>query len=137
MSPDLRRKVLELYDEVGRAVAKAGPVCVASGRCCHFKEFDHVLFVTSMEAEILLEKPPPPDGPSLPDRCPYQKNKLCTAHDRRPLGCRIYYCDPGYQETAHQISEEFLRKLKALAEEHGEEWRYAPLQTFMEAGGAP
>src|SRR5438445_466755 len=37
MTQELRRKVLDLYKEVDSEVAAAGPVCVASGRCCRFK----------------------------------------------------------------------------------------------------
>jgi hypothetical protein len=59
---------------------------------------------------------------------------LCTARERRPLACRIYYCDPRYQVTAQHISEYYLSKLKALAREHGMEWRYAPLHSFVNDG---
>jgi hypothetical protein len=46
MTEELRRLVRELYREVDAAVAAAGPVCVASGRCCRFKEYGHVLFLS-------------------------------------------------------------------------------------------
>ena len=131
MSDELRRQVLELYTEVDAAVAAAGPVCVASGRCCRFKEYGHVLFVSNLEAEVLLEGAPPYAGPVTPDFCPFQKGNLCTAREPRPLGCRVYYCDPTYQETAGRITEEYLRRLKALAEAHGVAWRYAPLHHFL------
>src|SRR4051794_10484292 len=61
MSDQLRREVLELYREVDAAVAEAGPVCVASGRCCRFQEFGHVLYLSSLEAEVLLAGAPPHD----------------------------------------------------------------------------
>src|SRR5262245_33256091 len=78
MTEDLRRRVLELYREVDQAVAAAGPVCVASGRCCRFKEFGHVLYLSGLEAEILLDAAPPYDRPVSADFCPFQKEKLCT-----------------------------------------------------------
>jgi hypothetical protein len=131
MSDELRRRVLELYREVDAAVAAAGPVCVASGRCCRFKEYGHTLFVSNLEADVLLASAPPYDKPASTDFCPFQKDNLCTAREPRPLGCRIYYCDPDYQETGNRISEEYLRRLKRLAEEHGVEWRYAPLHDFL------
>jgi hypothetical protein len=127
----LRRRVRELYREVNAAVAAAGPVCEASGRCCRFQEYGHVLFLSNLEAAVLLAEAPPYDKPVSPDFCPFQKDRLCTAREPRPLGCRIYHCDPSYQEIGNQITETFLKKLKALADAHGVEWRYAPLHHFL------
>jgi hypothetical protein len=131
MSHELQRQVLQLYEEVDREVAAAGPVCVASGRCCRFKEYGHTLFLSNLEADVLLAGAPPYDRPVTPDFCPFQKGNLCTARGPRPLGCRVYYCDPAYQETAGRISETYLRRLKELAEAHGVPWRYAPLHAFL------
>ncbi len=131
MSDSLRRRVLALYDEVDQEVKAAGPVCVASGRCCRFKEYGHTLFVSNLEAEVLLAAAPPYEQPVSPDFCPFQKENLCTAREPRPLGCRVYYCDPNYQETGNRITEKYLRRLKELAEEHELAWRYAPLHTFL------
>ncbi|MCI0376528.1 MAG: hypothetical protein L0215_02865 [Gemmataceae bacterium] len=128
---ELKRKVLEIYQEVDRAVAAAGPVCQASGRCCRFKEWGHTLFLSNLEADVLLAAAPPYEKPVTADFCPFQKDKLCTAREPRPLGCRVYFCDPNYQETAKGITEKYLQQLKRLAEEHCVEWRYAPLHTFL------
>jgi hypothetical protein len=131
MTPDLRRQVLALYDDVDAEVRAAGPVCVASGRCCRFKEYGHVLYVSNLEADILLSQAPPYEQPVSPDFCPFQKENLCTAREPRPLGCRVYYCDPAYQETGNRITEKYLQRLKALAQDHGLPWQYAPLHTFL------
>jgi hypothetical protein len=131
MSEAIRRKVLELYAEVDREVAAAGPVCVASGRCCRFKEYGHTLFLSNLEAEVLLHGAPPYERPVTADFCPFQRGNLCTAREPRPLGCRVYYCDPAYQETGRRISESYLRRLKDLAESEGTGWRYAPLHHFL------
>src|SRR5205807_6299982 len=114
MSEELRQKVLDLYKEVDAEVAAAGPVCVASGRCCRFKEYGHVLFVSNLEANVLLADAPLYHQPVTPDFCPFQKENLCTAREPRPLGCRVYYCDPAYQETSNLITEKYLQKLKTL-----------------------
>ena len=135
MSAPLRRAVLAMYAEVDREVAAAGPVCVASGRCCRFKEYDHTLFVSSLEADVLLASAPPYDPAAVTaDFCPFQDGNLCTAREPRPLGCRVYYCDPSYTETCHAISEKYLRRLKELADAHGVGWHYAPLHTFLKEG---
>src|SRR5947207_10940527 len=129
---DLRRAVLQLYADADRDVAAAGPACVASGRCCRFAEYGHVLFVSNLEADVLLASAPPYDPDAVtPAFCPFQKGNLCTAREPRPLGCRVYYCDPAYQETGSLIMEEYIRRLKKIADEEGREWGYAPLHKFL------
>jgi hypothetical protein len=138
VSGELRRRVLELYREVDRDVAAAGPVCVASGRCCRFREYGHTLFLSGLEADVLLAGAPPYDPETVTaDFCPFQKATLCTAREPRPLGCRVFFCDPAYQETAGRITETYLRRLKELAEEHGVAWRYAPLHHFLKRPEGP
>src|SRR5216683_6359663 len=117
MSEELRRQVLEIYQEVDRAVTAAGPICVASGKCCRFKEYGHTLYLSNLEADVLLSDAPPYEPPVSADFCPFQKENLCTAREPRPLSCRIFFCDPAYQETAHRLTEESVKRLKALADE--------------------
>lgn len=136
MTAGLRRKVLELYAAADREVAAAGPVCIASGRCCRFKEYGHTLFISQLEAEVLLDAAPAYDTPVTADFCPFQKDSLCTAREPRPLGCRVYFCDPSYQECSHAITEKYLGKLKELAEEHDLGWQYGPLHVFLNQGTA-
>jgi hypothetical protein len=133
MIEELDRRVKELYREVDLAVQAAGPVCVASGRCCRFKEYGHTLFLSNLEAEVLLAEAQQFDQPVSNDFCPFQRENLCTAREPRPLGCRIYFCDPNYQEKGNRISEIYLRRLKSLADEFEVAWRYAPLHTFLNA----
>jgi hypothetical protein len=131
MNNELRRQALEIYRATDAAVAAAGPVCVASGRCCRFKEHGHVLFVSNLEANVLLGAAPAYETPVSADFCPFQRDSLCTAREPRPLGCRVYFCDPAYQERSHEITEKYLGQLKELAQEHGVDWRYAPLHYFL------
>jgi Fe-S-cluster containining protein len=118
-------------------VAEASPRCDASGRCCRFAEYGHTLFLSHFEAELLLETAPPYPKPVSRDGCPFQVGNLCTARKERPLGCRIYFCDPAYQETGQRITEDALARLKELADEHGIGWRYAPLHAFLNEAGRP
>lgn len=131
MITDFRAQIMALYAEVDAAVAAAGPRCDSSGRCCRFKEYGHTLFISNLEAEVLLASAPPYEKPVSSDFCPFQVENLCTAREPRPLGCRVYFCDPTYQETGNAITETFLRRLKELAEEHDLAWRYAPLHYFL------
>lgn len=128
---EIHRRVRALYSDVDAAVAAAGPKCDASGRCCRFKEWGHVLYLSMFEAEVLLESAPPFAQPVSSEFCPFQRDNLCTAREPRPLGCRIYFCDTSYQEMAGRITEDALRSLKNLADEFDLEWRYAPLHVFL------
>ena len=132
MTDLVRQKVLEVYAKADAAVAAAGPRCEASGKCCRFKEYGHTLFISHFESEILLES-----APSLlpacvsPDGCPFQVEGLCTARSSRPLGCRIYFCDPAYETRMAEITEESIAELKSIADRYETGWDYAPLHHFL------
>src|SRR5205823_2863156 len=89
---------------------------------------------SSLEADVLLSAAPPYETPVTSDFCPFQKENLCTAREPRPLGCRVYYCDPAYQQTGNAITEKYLRRLKELAAANGIDWDYAPLHHFLNHG---
>jgi hypothetical protein len=123
----------ELYEELDRDVARIGPICALSGRCCRFLEYGHTLFVSAAEVGFLLGFAPAPPGPlDQGATCPWQDSRgHCTARDARPLGCRIYYCDPSFQEESHRMSERFIDRLKSLSTKHGIPWNYAPLHRHL------
>jgi hypothetical protein len=131
ITPEQRQRVMAIYAAADAAVAAAAPRCDASGRCCRFTEYGHTLFISQLEADVLLAAASPFQGPVSRDFCPFQVNNLCTAREPRPLGCRVYFCDPAYQETGERISESYLRQMKDLADELGVGWRYAPLHEFL------
>jgi hypothetical protein len=133
MTDGVRIDLLAVYAESDAAVAAAGPRCDASGRCCRFTEYGHTLFISAFEAEILLESAPPFERPVASDACPFQVAGLCTARTARPLGCRIYFCDPVYQERMREITEVAVARLKRIADQHGTGWHYAPLHHFLNA----
>jgi len=130
----LHAEVVQIYNEAEREIAAAGPVCVASGKCCRFKEYGHTLFLSNIEADVLLSAAPPYATPVSDEFCPFQKNNLCTARELRPLGCRVYFCDPSYHETGNAITEKYLQKLKQLASQNDVPWEYAPLHVFLNRG---
>lgn len=133
---ELHDRVLAIYAAADAAVQAAGPKCDASGRCCRFTEYGHTLFISQLEADVLLATAPPYAKPVTADGCPFQIDNLCTARSERPLGCRVYFCDERYTATGQAISETYLRALKQLAEEAGAGWRYAPLHVFLNEGEA-
>lgn len=129
----LRTALRVVYDDLAAEIDLAGPGCDLSGRCCRFAEYDHTLFLSGPEAEILLADAPPPVRP-LDDgeTCPWQDDRnRCTAREARPLGCRVYFCDPSYQERSHELSEVFLGKLRSIAVQFDRPWNYAPLHRHL------
>ncbi len=131
VTPEFRAALAELYVDLAAEIAQAAPVCEVSGRCCRFKEYGHTLFLSRLEAELLLEAGLPPGAAVDDATCPFQIQGLCTARERRPLGCRIYFCDPRYAEAQPVLSERFISRLKSLHDEHGLAWEYRPLIHFL------
>jgi Fe-S-cluster containining protein len=134
MKPDTEARVREIFAAADKAVAAFGPKCDASGRCCRFTEYGHTLFISQLEADVLLAHAPAFAKPVTRDFCPFQVDNLCTAREPRPLGCRVYFCDPSYEETGQAISESHLAALKRLSDELDLPWRYAPLHVFLNEG---
>lgn len=130
MDPDLRSQVLAVYALADAEVAAAGPKCEASGRCCRFTEYGHTLYLSEIEAEVLLETAPAYEAVSQ-HGCPFQVNNLCTAREERPLGCRVYFCDPTFKDRMPEIMETGIARLKRLTHDAGKQWRYAPLHDFL------
>jgi Fe-S-cluster containining protein len=115
-----------VYRELAAAIDAAAPRCELSGVCCDFDRCDHVLFATDLEVRFLLARTPiswRPDG----KLCPFWRGRLCVARDGRPLGCRVYFCDPAFRDRMPEIAEAFQRRLRELHEAFGIEYRYRPL----------
>ncbi len=135
---EIRPALVDLYAALDAEVARAGPVCAVSGRCCRFAAYGHTLFVSAVEFDLLLADAPPPVRPLDEGRtCPWQDHRgHCTARSARPLGCRVYFCDPSYQETAQTLSEASLGRLKQFVAARDLPWNYAPLHHHLEAAHA-
>ena len=137
LSPDalaeIRDKLTALYRELDDAVAMMGPVCQLSGRCCRFKDYGHTLFLSAPEAQLLVaDAPQPPGQLDNGESCPWQDARgRCTARDARPVGCRVFFCDPSFETVAPELSETFLARLKQLASRHDRLWNYAPLHQHL------
>jgi hypothetical protein len=122
-----------LYDQLNTEVAQLGPVCRLTGRCCRFREYGHTLFVSALELGYLLKHAPPPQRAlDWGESCPWQNSAgHCTAREARPLGCRVYYCDPNYQIEGAELSERCITQLKRLTERYALPWNYAPLHRHL------
>jgi Fe-S-cluster containining protein len=131
--PAAREALGDLYAEAAAALAELG-ACAACGRCCHFEQMGHTLFATELElaylrqgtAEAGREAP----GAARPGRCPWQAGARCLAHAWRPLGCRVFLCEPVDAGALAAASEELHWRLRRLHERHGLAYRYGP---FLQA----
>jgi hypothetical protein len=133
-TPESFRNALRaLYADLDAEIARLAPVCALSGRCCRFEEYGHTLFLSAPEAALLLDEAPDPSRPlDEGATCPWQDTQgRCTAREARPLGCRVYFCDSGYQPHSFELSERFISRLKKLVEDHNLPWNYAPLHHHL------
>lgn len=139
MSSSFDDAVAEIYQWVDEQIRQAAPRCEISGRCCRFREYGHRLYITRTEAEKLLLTPRPAEvawaefrREQVLNRCPYQVAGRCTARENRPLGCRIYFCDPEFDEAACELTEAALQKLKQVHDQYQQPWEYRDLADFLD-----
>ena len=68
--------------------------------------------------------------------CPFQTGKLCGAYQRRPMGCRLFFCDTTATQWQQECYERFHAELKQLHAKfdvpyHYIEWRSALAQLCL------
>ena len=64
-------------------------------------------------------------------RCPYQREKRCTARGARLLGCRTYFCDAKAREVGEGVYAEALGDIQRIAAGQGA-WWYGPARVYLE-----
>lgn len=130
--PRLKSGLLQIYNDLAQDLARLAPVCDLSGRCCRFTEYGHRLYLTRIEADLLLADGLPKNAEVNEHGCPFQQGTLCTAREKRPFGCRVFFCDPNYAGQAEVLSEKYLEQLRQLHAETETPWDYAELQVFLQ-----
>ncbi|UCG17372.1 MAG: hypothetical protein JSV19_04935 [Phycisphaerales bacterium] len=104
-----------LYDELDEAVAAHAPVCVTCGDCCRFQAAGHRLFVTSAElAYFLAHTQGAIRTADAKQPCPHQASGRCTTRRQRPVGCRVFFCDPAAQPWQGPLTEQTLDRLRDI-----------------------
>ncbi|MDX1565025.1 MAG: hypothetical protein R3236_06440 [Phycisphaeraceae bacterium] len=129
--PAVSEALEEIYSSLAESAESIGPVCELSGRCCRFESFDHRLYATGLEIAWMFAQLDEPGlgrltGADLPgmDGCPFQVAGRCSVHPIRPLGCRVFYCDPKATQWQQDASEKYLKQIGVLHETHGLPYRY-------------
>ena len=125
LSETASRELAEIYARLDAAVAATGVRCFLRGHCCDFTKADHRLFASSVEIAYVREAHPAPFSPGSP-LCPFWRDGLCHERERRPLGCRTYFCDEVRGGDAAALYERFHAEVRDLADRHGIEYRYEP-----------
>ena len=125
----------DLYDEVEAEIHACAPICEISGRCCRFREYGHDLFVSILERDHWLRSGEPAVAANdwrPGENCPWQSpTGLCTARKGRPLGCRVYFCDPKFAEAMPEITERAITRLKRITLQAGLPWDYRPAHRHL------
>ena len=113
------------YADVDARMAALGSTCQNRGDCCRFDAYGHRLYVTTVELAYFVRGlrdpwPFPHDG----NGCPFHVAGRCIARSHRPMGCRVFFCDPATQERQHAEYERRLAELKAISQAFGVGYRY-------------
>jgi Fe-S-cluster containining protein len=140
--PEVRAELEAVFTLIADQVEARRPVCVASGRCCHFEQYGHRLYVTGLEAAYTLLRLPDLSLPALTRAgidaarlrgdCPFLLSERCTAHTIKPTGCRIYFCDPAAEEWQQELSERSLALIRAIHDRHAIPYRYGEWRSMLE-----
>jgi len=129
---ELMRRMTQLFDDLAEDIAQRPGVCRQRGICCQFDaRHGHCLYVTALEVCFYLAQRAP--LPANSNFCPHLIDGLCSVRDVRPLGCRVYYCDPAAQDWQGPVTETYLARLRALHVEFAVPYFYADWLVVLEA----
>ena len=130
--PEVVAALREFFEETHRLIAAHAPTCWNRGECCRFGRYGHRLYVTALEVVYYLA-----GQYALPaideDACPHARDGRCQAREYRPLGCRIFYCDPAAQDWQGPLTEERLTLLREMHESLGVPYFYADWMAVLRA----
>ncbi len=125
----------EIFRQVAEAVAGLNIQCRKDGFCCRFDRSGLNLFATRLESDYLRLVGGGPRDSLDTAQCPCQTSGLCTGRMGRPLGCRIYFCDPAYGDRQQVLYERFHQKIIDLHERHGVAYDYRDLLEHLALSG--
>ncbi len=133
--PENNTDIIEIYKKLDAELASINPGCNACGTCCHFNDFDHVLYASTIETDYIRENVEVPSFDHDKNVCPFLIDNQCSIREHRTLGCRVFFCNPQYKETLQEIYEKYYTMIKDLAIENKVEWHYAPMMKLLKEKG--
>jgi Fe-S-cluster containining protein len=130
------KELNNIYKDLDEEISALAPSCRACGECCHFDRYDYTLYTSDIEMDYVLKLAGPPkmhiDEEIDNGKCPYLSDNKCTIREHRPLGCRTFYCQEGWDTTSSDLYEKYLRRIKELCAENGREWNYEPMLSLLD-----
>lgn len=129
---DVHAAMRDFYAEVDRRVSALQATCWNRGACCRFGAYGHRLFVTTLETAYYLSRGEP-ERDLAGDACPQAFDGLCHVRSHRPMGCRIFFCDPAAQAGQGPLTEALLAQLRGLHESLGVTYFYADWMAVLSA----
>ena len=126
--------VEEIYEKLQLQLEQTGQNCKACGNCCDFESFGHKLYITTPELLYFKTKLQENHIPALSMTagvCPYRKDGKCSVYPWRFAGCRIFNCS-GDADLQSELSEDIIRRCKALCTQFGLAYRYVDLKSGLE-----
>lgn len=134
-TPDLSAELEGLYQQL-EAQRPDNAICRECGQCCNFVEYGHRLYVSTAEVALLLSQEAPSPEALQKGLCPYQVGNACKLREKRPLGCRLFFChlerDPQYQK----VCESFHAALRTLHQRRCVPYIYAEFTTWLTAANS-
>jgi len=119
------RELQAIYDEVEAHLTGLGVQCRACGECCDFGRNDYRLYASEVERALVVarhgEPHLTPEG-----RCGFLVAGRCSIHASRPLGCRIFFCDPAHKPREQDLYHAYMSRLHTLTDRLHLPWNYAP-----------
>ena len=125
--PENNPEIVEIYNELEAELANINPGCNTCGTCCHFDEFKHVLYASTIETKYLQENVEVPPFDPDQGKCPFLIDHKCTIREHRALGCRVFFCNPDHKETLQDIYEKYYTMIKDMAVKNQTEWNYGTM----------
>lgn len=123
-----------IYRGLDEHLAGLGVECRACGLCCDFARNDYRLYASFLERAAVLRKHGPPQlAPS--GQCGFLRDGQCSIRPWRPLGCRVFFCAPGYKAAEPEVHQAFQQRLRAATDRHGLPWDYRPFFAEPLPGG--
>ncbi len=115
--------VRQMYRQLDRKIKSFGNKCDNCKRCCNFQESKLDLFVSNIEFSYFVmnvSESIVPEG----NVCPYLSQSGCSVREFRPIGCRIYFCNPNEGYLQSDIYESSLNDIKKFVGELGLPYGY-------------
>lgn len=126
---EARAELEAIYRDVDAEITSTGVRCDSSGVCCDFENVPHLLYASTVEIRYVKELHSVDFEPGS-KLCPFWIDGLCLNRERRPLGCRTYFCDEDYRNVLEAIYEKHYARVREIARRFDFEWAYV---SFVDA----